>query len=64
MNPNRLYQCNHNEKGMIFPKDREGNYLTLGANGETPSVSWQTHLVVTHPFDLLTFPCLNRQLPN
>ena len=25
--------------GHDFPKDREGNYLTLGANGEKQSVN-------------------------
>ena len=24
VNPNQLCQCNHNEKGMIFPRIREG----------------------------------------
>ena len=59
MNPNELCQCNHNEKGMIFPKDKVAELLNLEPMGKSQVSVVKPNLVVTHPFDLLTFPCLN-----
>ena len=39
-------------KGHDFPKDREGNYLNLWANGENPNVKERTHQTLNYPFCL------------
>ena len=34
MNLDQLHQCNHDEKGHDFPKDKEGELLNLGPMGK------------------------------
>ena len=34
--------------GHDFPKDKEGEYLTFGANGENPNVKGRTQEIVNY----------------